>query len=117
MKISILVPLYNEEEFVATLLERVVAAPLPQGFELEIIVADDGSKDASVQEVEAVAAKHPGVIRLLKTTHNQGKGAALRRAIAEAGGEFCIIQDADLEYNPNEYMKLLAPLVDGRADA
>ena len=117
MKVSILVPLYNEEEFVATLLERVIAAPLPEGFEREIIVADDGSKDASVQEVEAVAEKYPGVIRLLKTTQNQGKGAALRRAIAEARGEFCIIQDADLEYNPNEYMRLLGPLVDGRADA
>ena len=60
MKISILVPLYNEEEFVATLLERVIAAPLPEGFEREIIVADDGSRDASVQEVEAVAEKYPG---------------------------------------------------------
>ena len=74
MKISILVPLYNEEEFVATLLERVVAAPLPEGFAREIIVADDGSTDASVQEVEAVAEKYPGVIRLLTTTRNQGKG-------------------------------------------
>src|SRR3984885_13629987 len=117
MKISILVPLYNEEEFVATLLERVIAAPLPVGFEREIIVADDGSTDASVEEVEAVAEKYPGVIRLLKTTRNQGKGAALRRAIAEASGEFCIVQDADLEYDPNEYVKLLRPLVDGRADA
>jgi glycosyltransferase involved in cell wall biosynthesis len=117
MKISILVPLYNEEEFVATLLERVIAAPLPPGFEAEIIVADDASQDASVQEVEAVSEKYPGAIRLLRTTLNQGKGAALRRAIAEARGEFCIIQDADLEYNPNEYIKLLRPLVDGRADA
>ncbi len=117
MKISILVPLYNEEEFVAILLERVIAAPLPEGFEREIIVADDGSTDASVEEVESVAEKHPGAIRLLKTTRNQGKGAALGRAIAEARGEFSIIQDADLEYNPNEYLKLLAPLIDGRADA
>jgi glycosyltransferase involved in cell wall biosynthesis len=117
MKTSILVPLYNEEEFVATLLARVIAAPLPEGFEREIIVADDGSTDASVEEVEAVAERYPGVIRLLKSTRNGGKGSALRRAIAEARGEFSIIQDADLEYNPNEYQKLLAPLVDGRADA
>jgi glycosyltransferase involved in cell wall biosynthesis len=117
MKTSILVPLYNEEEFVATLLERVIAAPLPAGFEREIIVVDDGSTDASVEEVEAVAEKYPGAIRLLKTTPNQGKGAAIRRAIGEARGEFCIIQDADLEYNPNEYLKLLGPLIDGRADA
>ena len=117
MKLSILVPLYNEEEFVATLLERVVAAPLPEGLEREIIVADDGSTDASVEEVESVAEKYPGIIRLLRAERNQGKGAALRRAIAEARGEFSIIQDADLEYNPNEYGKLLGPLMDGRADA
>ncbi|HTC36170.1 MAG TPA: L-histidine N(alpha)-methyltransferase [Bryobacteraceae bacterium] len=117
MKTSILVPLYNEEEFVATLLERVIRAPLPDGFDREIIVVDDGSTDASVAEVESVAEKYPGAIRLFKSTPNQGKGAAIRRAIREAHGEFCIIQDADLEYNPNEYGKLLGPLVDGRADA
>jgi glycosyltransferase involved in cell wall biosynthesis len=117
MKLSILVPLYNEEEFVANLLERVIAAPLPTGFEREIIVADDGSTDASVEEVEAVAARFPGVIRLLKTDRNRGKGSALRRAIAEARGEFSIIQDADLEYDPREYGKILAALIDGRADA
>jgi glycosyltransferase involved in cell wall biosynthesis len=117
MKLSILVPLFNEEEFVATLLERVIAAPLPEGFEREIIVADDGSRDASVEEVEAVAERHPGLIRLLKSSKNQGKAAALRRAIREARGEFSVIQDADLEYNPKEYVKLLGPLMDGRADA
>jgi SAM-dependent methyltransferase len=84
---------------------------------MEIIVADDGSTDSSVEEVEAVAAKHPGAIRLLKTERNQGKGAALRRAIAEAQGDFAIIQDADLEYDPKEYPRILAPLLDGRADA
>jgi glycosyltransferase involved in cell wall biosynthesis len=117
MKISILIPLYNEEEFVATLLARVIAAPLPEGCDREIIVADDGSTDASVEEVQAVAENHPGMIRLLRTDRNQGKSSALRRAIAEARGEFSIIQDADLEYNPNEYLKLLGPLLDGRADA
>lgn len=117
MKISILIPLYNEEEFVGTLLERVIAAPLPEGLDREIIVADDGSTDSSVEEVEAVSKKYPGVIRLLRADRNQGKAAALRRAIAEARGEFSIIQDADLEYNPDEYARLLKPLLDGRADA
>ncbi|MBV9768036.1 MAG: glycosyltransferase family 2 protein, partial [Bryobacterales bacterium] len=117
MKVSILVPLYNEEDFVAALLERVIAAPLPEGFDREIIVVDDGSTDRSVEEVEAVQARFPGIVRLLKAAQNRGKGAALRMAIGEARGEFSIIQDADLEYDPNEYLKLLRPLVDGRADA
>jgi glycosyltransferase involved in cell wall biosynthesis len=117
VKLSILVPLFNEEEFVGTLLERVIAAPLPAGWEREIIVADDGSTDSSVEEVEAVAARHPGAIRLLRGERNQGKGAALCRAIREATGEFAIIQDADLEYDPRDYPRILGPLADGRADA
>src|ERR1022692_4764175 len=117
MKLSVLVPLFNEEESVATLLERVIAAPLPPGLDREIIVADDGSTDSSVEEVERVAAKYPEVITLLKSERNQGKGAALRRAIAAAAGEFAIVQDADLEYDPREYQHILAPLLDGRADA
>jgi glycosyltransferase involved in cell wall biosynthesis len=117
LKLSVLAPLYNEEEFVGALLEKVIAAPLPPGMTMEIIVADDGSTDSSVEEVEAVAARHPGAIRLLRAERNQGKGAALRRAIAEAQGDFAIIQDADLEYDPKEYPRILAPLLDGRADA
>jgi glycosyltransferase involved in cell wall biosynthesis len=112
LKLSVLTPLYNEEEFVGALLEKVIAAPLPPGMTMEIIVADDGSTDSSVEEVEAVAARHPGAIRLLRAERNQGKGAALRRAIAEAQGDFAIIQDADLEYDPKEYPRILAPLLD-----
>jgi len=115
--VSILVPLFNEEEFVGTLLERVLAAPLPPGCRREIIVADDGSTDGSVEEVEAVAARHAGAIRLLRSERNQGKGAALCGAIREARGELAIVQDADLEYDPREYSRILAPLLDGRADA
>jgi glycosyltransferase involved in cell wall biosynthesis len=116
MKLSVLVPLYNEEEFVGALLEKVIAAPLPPDLDREIIVADDGSTDSSIEEVERVAEQYPGMIRLLKAGRNQGKGAALRRAIAAADGELCIIQDADLEYDPREYQRILAPLLDGRAD-
>lgn len=116
VQVSILVPLYNEEEFVATLLERVIAAPLPEGYAREIIVVDDGSTDDSAAMVLDVALRFPDVIRLIRFEKNQGKGAAVRRAIEEARGEFCIIQDADLEYNPNEYPQLLQPLMDGVAD-
>jgi glycosyltransferase involved in cell wall biosynthesis/phospholipid N-methyltransferase len=115
--VSILIPLYNEEEFVGTLLERVLAAPLPEGVGREIIVVDDGSKDTSAEIVEDMAAAHPGVIRLIRQPRNQGKGAAIRTAIEHATGEFSIIQDADLEYNPREYGRVLAPLLEGEADA
>ncbi len=117
MLLSVLIPLYNEEEFISTLLERVIAAPLPDEMTREVIVADDASTDGSIECVEAVSAKHPGLIRLLRTDRNGGKGSALRRAIAEARGEFSIIQDADLEYNPQEFTRMLLPLLDGRADA
>ena len=115
--LSILVPVYNEEEYVGTILERVLAAPLPAGLEREIIVVDDGSTDDSAAVVESVSQQHPGLIRLVRFDRNRGKGAAVRRALIEARGEFSIIQDADLEYNPGEYGRLLEPLLDGVADA
>jgi glycosyltransferase involved in cell wall biosynthesis len=113
--ISILVPLYNEEEFVGTLLERVLQAPLPGEMAREIIVVDDGSTDASTEIVEDLAADHPE-IRLVRQDRNRGKGAAIRTAIEHARGEYCIIQDADLEYDPQEYGRLLHPLLAGKAD-
>ena len=115
--LSILIPLYNEEEFVGTLLERVLAAPLPQGLAREIVVVDDGSADSSAAIVEQIAAAHPDILRLIRQPRNQGKGAAIRTAIEHATGEYSVIQDADLEYDPREYGRLLAPLLEGKADA
>ena len=115
--VSILMPLYNEEEFVATSIARVLQAPLPAGVERELIVVDDGSTDGSTEIVTSIAREHPGVIRLIRHPQNRGKGAAIRTAIHHAEGEFCLIQDADLEYNPEEYPKLLKPLLEGVADA
>jgi len=117
IQVSIIVPLYNEQEFVATLLERVISAPLPLNYAREIIVVDDCSSDDSVAAVLDVALRFPEVIRLIRSPKNRGKGAAVRRGIEQARGEFCVIQDADLEYNPNEYPQLLQPLIDGVADA
>src|SRR5260370_14606296 len=114
--LSILVPLYNEEEFVEPLLERVLAAPLPGDLQREIVVVDDGSTDGSGEIVEAMAARSAGVIRLVRHARNQGKGAAIRTAIEHARGEISLIQDADLEYDPREYSKLLQPLLEGKAD-
>ena len=115
--LSILVPLFNEEEYIAPLLSRALVAPLPDDMEREIIVVDDGSTDGSDRIVEEYAARHPALVRLVRHGRNRGKGAAIRTAVAEARGEFCLIQDADLEYDPREYEHLLKPLLDGHADA
>jgi glycosyltransferase involved in cell wall biosynthesis len=115
--LSILIPLYNEEDYIGVVLERVLHAPLPDGLHSEIIVVDDGSKDCSAAAVEALAPRYPGRIRLIRHDRNQGKGAAIRTAIEHAAGDFAIIQDADLEYDPHDYPKLLQPLVDEKCDA
>ncbi len=114
--LSILVPLYNEAEFIQAVLKRIVLAPLPDGLRREIIVADDASVDGSPDLVEAVAQRYPGLIRLIRCPQNQGKGAAVRAALEHATGDYCLIQDADLEYDPADYPALLEPLLDGSAD-
>ena len=98
--LSILIPLYNEEEFIGTLLQRVLDAPLPDGMERQIIVVDDGSTDGSAEIAEEAAGAHPDLIRVIRHARNQGKGAAIRTAVEHARGDFCVIQDADLEYDP-----------------
>lgn len=115
--ISILIPLFDEEEFIGTLLERVRTAPLGDEWDREIIVVDDGSSDGSDQVVAEFALRHPGLVRPIRHTENRGKGAAIRSAVEQARGEYCIIQDADLEYDPREYPRLLKPLIEGEADA
>lgn len=117
MRLSVLIPVYNEEAFVGTVLDRVLRVELPEGLEREIIVVDDCSKDRSVEIVQEFVAKYPGTIQLIRSEVNGGKGAAIHKAIAAATGDFSIVQDSDLEYEPEEYPKLLRPLLDGRADA
>ena len=113
--LSVLMPLFNEEELVAESIARVRAASLPSGMQREIVVVDDGSTDRSTLIVEELARQNPEIV-LLRHNFNRGKGAAIRTAINNARGEFAIIQDADLEYDPSEFENLLDPLLTGAAD-
>ncbi|MBQ2850308.1 MAG: glycosyltransferase family 2 protein, partial [Thermoguttaceae bacterium] len=113
---SILIPVYNEQAYLARVVERVLAAPLPDGVDRELILVDDCSTDRTPEVIATLVARYPDKIRAFRQPKNQGKGAAIRRAIQETNGDYAIIQDADLEYNPNEYSLVLAPLLDGRAD-
>lgn len=104
-----MVPCYDERATIATVVEQVLASPWTS----EVIVVDDGSTDGT-REVLA-GLRHPSV-RVVLQPRNQGKGAALRRGFAEARGEYVVVQDADLEYDPADYGDLVQPLVDGLAD-
>ena len=111
MKLSIVIPCYNEAGTIRSIVERVRAAPVA---DKEIIVVDDCSRDGTRDILRLQIA--PLVDRIIYHDTNQGKGAALRTGFAAATGDAVIVQDADLEYDPQEYPKLLKPLVDGRAD-
>jgi glycosyltransferase involved in cell wall biosynthesis len=114
--LSILIPVYNERTMVERSLAQVLNAPLPENLERELIIVDDCSTDGTSEILERIAEREP-CIRLFRKTVNEGKGAAVRTAIREAQGDFCLVQDADLEYDPSEYPTLLRPLLTGHADA
>jgi glycosyltransferase involved in cell wall biosynthesis len=111
VKISVVIPVYNEFGTIAEILRRVNAVPLGK----EIIVVDDCSTDGTREELARIAAKDP-TLTLVLHERNRGKGAALRTGFARATGDILIVQDADLEYYPEEYPKLIEPIIRGRAD-
>lgn len=113
LKLSIVIPVYNEKNFLATLLDRVMAVDYGGAF--EVVVVDDGSTDGSSEELKRLAARYPN-IRCLCHDHNRGKGAALRTGFQAVSGDVIIAQDADLEYDPHEIPKVIGPIRLGVAD-
>ena len=113
-RLSVLMPAFNEEYYVEESVRRVLAVKLP--LELELIIVDDCSTDNTPSILADLQKEFPDQIRVFTQDTNKGKGAAIRRAISEATGDLAIFQDADLEYDPNEYTIVLGPILEGHAD-
>lgn len=111
MKLSIIIPVYNEEKTISQILYMIKKAKLPKGLQREIIVVDDGSSDLTSKILEQQKAS----IKYLRHNNNMGKGAAIRTGLERATGEIFIIQDADLEYNPQDYQRLIDPILEKKA--
>jgi glycosyltransferase involved in cell wall biosynthesis len=108
--LTVIMPVFNERSTVAEVVRRMRAVELP--FTLQVIVVDDGSSDGSDKVLRAI---EDSTIRVIRHEHNQGKGAAIRTGLAEARGDLLLIQDADLEYDPQDWPKLLKPILNGKA--
>jgi glycosyltransferase involved in cell wall biosynthesis len=114
-KLSILMPAYNEEATIAEIVKRIDKVDLAKiGVDRELIIVDDGSKDKTVEIVQGLQARYP-YIRFIQHKKNKGKGGAIKTAIKAATGNMMIVQDADLEYDPQDYFKCIRPILEGKA--
>ena len=124
--LSLIIPCYNEGKTLAGIVERCLSlvttpltsagAQLTSGLRLELVIVNDCSTDGSDAVARSLAGKHPGAVKYVAHEKNMGKGAALRTGFMEATGDYVGIQDADMEYDPHDYLTMLEPLLDGRAD-
>ena len=115
--LSIIIPVYNEEKTISIVLDKVLNVKLPGEISKQILVINDGSTDSTKDVIESYISAHPqNNIELIHSGKNQGKGASIRKGIERSSGEYLIIQDADLEYDPNEFSSLIQPVLDGHAD-
>ncbi|SEL63243.1 Glycosyltransferase involved in cell wall bisynthesis [Chitinophaga rupis] len=116
-KLSIIIPAYNEEKTIGFILDKVKDVVLIRGIEKEVIIVNDCSKDGTAHAIEEYSALNPELnIKFLQHEVNKGKGAAIHTGISQATGDYLLVQDADLEYDPDEYNTLLKPIVNGFAD-
>jgi len=116
MKLSVLMPTYNEKEYISKIVDRVIEQNVEGVEGLEVIIVDDCSTDGTQEIVKNIAQQYPDKVFPVFHKENQGKGAALRTAIEKISGDICIVQDADLEYDPSDYNLVLEPIIEGRAD-